>query len=608
MQRLISHLMISIGKSLLFFLIISFSMLAQSKTKVDVLSNNSEERPLLATGKINPYKLEPLQSALVEIEMSLPEGYRAYEEQFALTVISPEGFKISKIQIDLLKEFYDENTKKTKRGMIGNAKSKTKMTATIEAPADLKGGEQQLILNLKYQACTKTYCLFPLDHKLEIPFASLSKHSQETENSNSFWNLSFSDIQSRGLLITFLFVFFAGILTSFTPCIFPMIPITLSILGQNAHLRSRKHNFLLAHVYVLGIATTYSALGVFAAATGAMFGSFMSHPLVLSFICLVFLTMSLSMFGVFELQAPQFLQKRLGGDLHVKGYHGIFIYGIIAGLVASPCVGPVLVGVLTYIAKSQNLWLGFWLMFTFAFGMGQLFILIGVFSHFTKLLPKSGPWMNGVKNFFGILMIGAALYYLQLLVTQRWWDLAAGLIVVATASGLGAFHSIKIENHKNLVPQYIWKGLCQALVIVGGFLIAFGVFDLRQTQFMSVKTEQKSVSIFANYSDQALQKALADKKPVMIDFWAEWCAACLELEQKTFTQNIFKEVAQNFVLLKFDATNDSPELDILKKKYGIVGLPTIIFYDSKGQLRTDLTVNEFIEAPKFVERMKKALD
>jgi thiol:disulfide interchange protein DsbD len=175
--------------------------------------------------------------------------------------------------------------------------------------------------------------------------------------------------------LAFLFVFAIGLLTSLTPCIYPMIPITIAVLGKEAHARSRWQNILVSICYVLGIGVTFSALGVFAASTGALFGSFMSSAWVLGFVCLVFFAMSLSMFGLFEIQAPQFLRDGILSHLHLHGYLGAFVSGLLAGVVASPCVGPVLVGVLTFVAQTQSLWLGFWLLFTYALGMGVLFLV-----------------------------------------------------------------------------------------------------------------------------------------------------------------------------------------------------------------------------------------
>lgn len=605
-----------------------FSILLSSQA----FAQSHKERPLHIIGQIIPYQLQAGQSASLELQLQLDNKYRAYSDKFEIKSLESEVINIGALTFAPLKEFFDENTKKKKMGVIGQARAK----ATIEIPSHGLEGLQKIKFSLRYQACTKTYCLFPIDETFEVPVqisAVVAVAAPTTTAATttavltaapaaeiSFLKSKFEDIEKQGLLWTLLFVFIAGVLTSFTPCIFPMIPITLSILGQQAHIRSRKHQLLIAHIYVLGIAVTYSALGVFAAATGSMFGSFMSHPAVLSVIVIVFLAMAFSMFGLYELQAPAFIRNRLGGDLQVSGYHGVFIYGIIAGVVASPCVGPVLVGILTSIARTQNLWLGFWMMFVFALGFGQLFILIGVFGSFTKHLPKSGPWMDAVKNIFGTMMVGAALYYLSFIIPTNWWPVAVSLTSITLASYLGAFNKISTGHHasgagstttqqKHLFIARVWKGFCQAILIVSSVFLGAHLYkniSASTGATNSAISDGSHATGFIPYTEDAFQTAIKNHRPIIIDFGASWCGACVELEEKTFPHEAVQALVSQFVMLKFDATSDSPALDIMKKKYNIVGLPTVVFYDSSGAWRKDLTVNEFISGPEFAEKMKQA--
>lgn len=356
-------------------------------------------------------------------------------------------------------------------------------------------------------------------------------------------------LQNQGLVTTYFLVFLGGVLTSFTPCIFPMIPITLSILGKHAHARTRLQTFLVSVLYVWGIAVTYSLMGVAAAMTGALFGSFMSHPLVLGFMVLVFFAMSLSLFGLFEIQPPKFIRDKLATDKG-SGYSGAFISGVIAGIVASPCVGPILVGILTYVAQTQSPIFGSTLLFTYAIGMGQIFLVLGSFSHGIKLLPKSGPWLDRVKKVMAVMMLLVSFYYLSII-----------------------FPALDVSKWNEKKP---------------GFSV--------------------NASNWQPYSEAALQQAITDKKPVIVDFYADWCAACKELEKHTFTNQQFQLLANNFVLLKFDATDaESPAFEKMREKYGIVGLPFILFLDSKGEWVKEATLTQFEVAGPFIQRMELVL-
>ncbi len=524
------------------------------------------ERPLTADAKISSAEIESEQIVQLEVELHLPNGYKAYQDKFKIQI--PEGnldFKISSFHISPTKEIMDKFTKQKKQVVINSAK----LIAPVEAPKFTDDGPKTLKILLGYQACTETYCLFPETLTLEIPYTSKSGLAEKQEM--GFFNLSFQQVYQRGLVWTFLFVFVFGLLTSLTPCVYPMIPITFAILGREAHARTKFQNFLVGLTYVSGIGITFSSLGVFAASTGILFGSFMSSPWVLGFICLVFFTMSLSMFGLFEIQAPQFLRDGMLSHLHLHGYLGALISGMLAGVVASPCVGPVLVGVLTFVAQTKNVWLGFWLLFTYAFGMGVLFLAIGASTSLTKLLPKSGHWMNSVKLIFATLLLGASLYYLDILLVS-----AKVLKQSVISSTVASIKSMALEN--------------------------------TDKKFASPQANSSLSKIhWLDFSEQNLLKAKAEHKPVVIDFRADWCAACLELEHQTFSDPAVQLISDKFMMLRFDATQESPELEILKKKYGIVGLPTLIFIDRNGVWNKELTLTEFEPPQAFIKRLSNFL-
>lgn len=560
--------------------------------------------PEFSRVQVNPKVLGPNTVGEIELSLTIPKNFKAFADQFKLEIIEPSGFKVGSTRVSPTEKVYDKFSKKEREVLIGTGK----MQSTFEAPEKLASGRQKITLRAHFQTCTETYCNFPSAYDLdaEIVFTPEGGHGvtyEEPLTKLSWTELSFVEVFKHGTFWMFVFVFGFGVLTSFTPCIFPMIPITLAILGKDVEARTRTQNFLASVIYVIGISLTYALLGLFAASSGVLFGSLMSNPLVLGFICLVFLAMALSMFGLYDIQAPRFLRESRFINTERHGYTGVFLYGVTAGVVASPCVGPILVGILTYVAQSKDLFLGFWLLFTYSMGMGVLFIALGLSGQLIKKLPKSGPWMVGIKHFFGLLLVGAFFYYFELLAPQRVLDGSIGLFLIIWASAFGAFSNQTLHTF-----QKIKKGLLQAALIIGILYSALAIFDLRPFINMSfVETQKQKNTLWTPYSDQAFNQALESKRPIIIDFYADWCAACHELEDKTFTDSRVQILFSQFNLLRFDATKESEELKILRKTYEIVGLPTIIFIDKNGQWQKDLTLTAFEPPGLFMKRLEKSL-
>ena len=344
----------------------------------------------------------------------------------------------------------------------------------------------------------------------------------------------------------FLIAFLGGLITSLLPCIYPMIPITMAILAKPS--RSRWHTLTLSFCYVLGIALTYAILGAIAASTGKLFGALLGNTYVMIFLSLVLVSMALSLFGLFEITVPPSLANLLGGKSSRSNYLGTFISGLVFGVVASPCVGPVLISILTYVAQTQDIFLGFTLLFVFALGFGQLFILIGLSMQTIQRLPKSGPWMNTIKYLCGVIILAiAASYIYPLLPTQK-----TSLTFPTTA-----MTDTPLE----------WEG----------------------------------------YSPQTINRAAIEGKGVIIDFYADWCSACKQLEVETFYHPSVQEIGKNFVWIRFNSTTTTDLFHELSIKYSILSLPHIVFYDAQGNYRKDLTLNQFENHHFFIERMKKAL-
>lgn len=552
--------------------------------------------------------IDPQQNIEVVVHVILDKPHHAYSERFRIHPPKVSWLQVGQPRIKNEIRFFDPISKKNKKGLGEGA---GEIAFVVEPKASAPTGEQLLSFELEYQACTEKYCLLPIKLPFELKLKIGDELPVESSQSSAF---DFQKLTSKegvqgllkqNLLLTFLLVFFAGLLASFTPCIYPMIPITLAVLGARDEKRTKTASLLLSLSYVLGIATTYALLGVFAALTGSLFGGFLGHPAVAVGLGVLFVGLGLSMYGLFEIQVPQFISGRLSLHQTQKGPLGAFFAGQVAGVLASPCIGPVLVGLLAFVAQTRSVGLGFALMFTFAFGMGQLFLLLGTFSHLLARIPKSGGWMDFVKFVMGSAMMALAIFYVQPIVNAQVFDglIALGLILVS-----GFFGAFNKESSPLLQMK---KGVLLAVFVLG---LVFMVKALHPNLFeaQTLSSEEGSSSLqtvpWQDFSFDKFEEAKTSGKGIVIDFYADWCLACKEMEVDTFPKPPVMELQDQFIWLKFDATDTSPEFDKLRQEHAIVGLPWILVYDSSGKKRGDLTLTGYEGPAKFSARLKKALE
>lgn len=549
----------------------------------------------------NSITIQPEQITEVILNLNMPKGFHAYTDQFKVQKITPDNFKVGALVASPEVEFFDKFSKKNRKGLF----EKGELKVQIEAPEKLT--TTSLNFEIKYQICSEQVCFLPQAHtvRLELNPPQIQSEAQQNPamSSQLFPEGSIENQLSKNFVLTYFLVFLAGLLTSFTPCIFPMIPITISILGSDLENKTRAQSFIRSLFYVLGIALTYSVLGVIAALTGSIFGKALTSKWVLTGLVILFFTMALSMWGAFELQLPAFIRNKFGAGKST-GYSGAFGMGLVAGLVASPCVGPVLVSILSFVSTTQNIWLGFTLLFTFAVGLGLLFIAIGLSGQLLKKLPKSGPWMEFIKFVLGFLMYGASLYYLKLVIPFHLWLVILSLSLVAISYWQGAFR-FKLKQHP--LKQFLL-----ILIFASSFLlslISLVKYDLVRSVFeSSTSTVGENKLVWQPYSQEVLASAVQQGKPVLIDFFAEWCGACHELEEKTFSQPEFREISSQFVLVKLDATEDTPQVQEIINLYNIKGLPTVMFINKKGQILNELTFTQFLSWNELKPKMLKVLE
>ncbi|MGD0781676.1 MAG: cytochrome c biogenesis protein CcdA [Candidatus Aminicenantales bacterium] len=419
------------------------------------------------------------------------------------------------------------------------------------------------------------------------------------------------DFGNKGLPFIFLLVFLGGLALNLTPCIYPLIPITISYFGGQAQ---GKKGGAVVHslVYVVGMATTYSILGVIAAFTGSLFGAALTYPPVLAGIALIMIALALSMFDVYEFRMPAFLNKAAGTSK--KGFFGSFFMGLTVGIIAAPCIGPFVLGLLTYVGNKGNVLLGFSLFFVLALGLGVPFLILGIFSGSINKIPRSGAWMVWVRKIFGFILVAMAVYFLKTLFPGA---LAYSLTLAATLLLAGIYMAwIEGTPATGKVFPFIRNVIGVIFFILAVYTAVTGVqgyMDSRTTEMLkSIAAAGGRVTLNAvdwqPYSEESLAAALKTGKPVFIDSTADWCIACHELDAKTYSRPEIIEASRKFIMLRADLTRNGDEkVKAFYKKYAAKGCPTLIFLKPGGEEISELRGVGFEDKDAFLGKMKKAL-
>lgn len=413
---------------------------------------------------------------------------------------------------------------------------------------------------------------------------------------------TFAAAREQGVLALLLVCFLAGIAVSVTPCVLPMVPITMGMIGARS-AGSRLSALGLTGAYVLGLAIVYTGLGVFAGVTGALFGSWLQSPLVTGGIALFFVVMGAAMFGFFDVGVPSFIANRVQGGAGGRGgFFGAFVVGMIGAVVAGPCSGPVVVSILALIGQGGEVALGAALMFAFSVGMGMIFVVTGLASGW---LPSRGPWMVVVKKAFGVVMWLGAIYY------------AAPHLPLAAVSLLTAavllFTAVFAWPHPDDGEGWFLERMRQVYALGGGLVGAYLLVGTLVTQGFILPPLQLGSSagaatkspgiVWLSSEAEAIAKAKELGKPLMIDFTAEWCAACHEMEKYTYTDPAVVAASEGFVTVMIDCTSkEDPAVRAVQEKYGVLGLPTVVFVTPEGQ-KVGETVG-FVKAEDFLPVMQ----
>ena len=400
-------------------------------------------------------------------------------------------------------------------------------------------------------------------------------------------------LSSGNLASTLAITFGAGVATSLTPCVYPMIAVTVSVFGAR-QTKSRAEAAMLSTSFVLGMAALFVPLGLAAALTGGVFGAALASPYVLVGLALLFAAMAASMFGAFSLDLPSGLKTRLS-DMGGVGVKGAFVLGMVSALIAAPCTGPVLGALLTWVSSSRDVTVGSLGLLAYALGLGLLFWVVGTFA---IALPKSGRWLGWVKSVFGVVLLAAALYYVRPLLTFLSWPgflspgqlLALGAALVVVGMALGAIHlSFEHTPRRERVQKALGVGL-----MVAGLLACVRGFE----------APHEGGLVWREDFTRAEQEARSTGKPMLVDFSASWCGACGELDRHTFSHPDVVREGQRFVAVRVDLSpgKDTPEKRQYLARYAQRGLPLVVLHRRDGNEASRIT--GFVEPDEFVSLLR----
>jgi thiol:disulfide interchange protein DsbD len=559
------------------------------------------EKIVTVSHRLSVDKARPGDSFQVAVILEMARGWHVqaakptfdYLVPTALTLTPEKGVTVGEV-------FYPKpTTSKVGDDTLDVLEGKAPLRFKVTLPANLPVGTHTLTGKLTYQPCDDQVCLAPKTVAVAIPFGVVAAGTPVTAINAEWFPTRPSTLNSqpstpgdvasafreRGTLSAFIVIFLIGLALNLTPCVYPMLSVTVSIFGAQTDTNPARV-FLKATLYVLGIATMYSVLGTISALTGGLFGGLLQSRWVLVGIAVLFVALALSMFGLYEIRLPSSLMSKMGATTGA-GLAGIYVSGLVVGIFAAPCAGPPVIGLLVEVAKRGDALFGFLSFFTLSLGLGAPYLVLGTFSGLLKKLPRSGVWMEWVKRVFGVALLGVALFYLALAFTPTLVKWVPALALLVGGCYLGFIE--RSGNDKKPFRNVKWA--------VGGLAALAGL--------AMIATEPRTTLSWEPYQPDKLAAAKAAGKPVILDFYADWCIPCHELDRKTFSHPDVMDALKDHVRLKVNLTSyDSPESESVRKQFGIQGVPTVILLAADGTELNGTRVIGFLSAERFLQQIR----
>ena len=583
-------------KRILLFLFFIFTALS---TQAGLFDKKPAFLPVDEAFQFSAAKSDNRENVIVN--WSIAEGYYLYQEKISVKLNQEENASFDVATFSISPEDYNDPY----FGLMKIFKKPVQAIFKASQPP-LKAED---VVEIAYQGCTEGFCYPPEVKEIKVADLPIAQVANTEKTSGKSTALSTQPKAEQDRLAESLFnskyavfgFFLLGLGLAFTPCVLPMLPLLSAIvIGQNQRPNMWRA-FALSFVYVQGMALTYTLLGLIVAAIGLPFQVALQHPYVMIGLSIIFVLLALSMFGVFTLQLPSSLQTKLSllsQQQKAGALGGVFLMGMIAGLVASPCTSAPLSGALLYVAQSGDLFTGAITLYLLALGMGVPLILITLFGN--KILPKSGMWMETVKKLFGFVMLALPVFLISRILPDEWTPRLWAML------GTAFFIWFAFQMPKN-GTGWVFRILFLVAAMISVKPLQTWVWGETSTPSAIENKVVSHVEFKKVKSEAELQQALAENnKPlVMLDLYADWCVACKEFEKETFSDLSVQKAFGDMLLLQVDMTKNSEENRALMTKYKVLGLPTILFFNRDGKEIEGSRVNGFMPPVEFLQWIQK---